>query len=148
MPKYIVKRILPMDAVSNVDTTGDGKPDHIQVVSYNVMLPISVAEINSWNLRLEEAGELFVDDEKVDPTTIKAYFEGKEYTIDDFYDQNDLVIPIGARAKILIPREGGLPVGKHTFRVKYSWEDFSGDVQLEREITEDRVCLPFSPTFD
>ncbi len=147
IPTYIVKRILPVDAVSNVDTTGDGTPDHIQVVAYNVMLPISVAELNSWDLKLEDAGDMYVDDTRIDPASIRCYYEGKEYSIKNFYEELNLVIPIGGRSKILIPWPGGLPMGTHTFRVKYEWQEFSGDVKLDREITEDRLCLSFSPDF-
>ncbi|GAB4310393.1 MAG: hypothetical protein Kow0069_10540 [Promethearchaeota archaeon] len=147
VPKYIIKKIFPLDGLSNVDVSGDGSPDHVQMVGYNVMLPISVSEMNSWNLRLEEAGSFSIDGQCCDPAKFVAYYEGKEYTMENFYEAVDLVIPVGARAKVLYPWPGGLAVGLHVIRVEYSFQDFAGEVEVTREITEDRWCLPFSPTF-
>jgi len=148
VPKYVLKRIFPTDAVSNVDVDGDGKPDHVQIIAYNVMVPISVAEINSWNLKLEQAGKMFIDDHELDPAKFFAYFEGKKYQLADFYQQINLVVPVGGRAKIFYPWPGGLSIGMHKFKVSYSWQEFSGEVEVEREVPEDRWCLPYSPNFE
>lgn len=148
VPKYVLKRIFPADAVSNVDVDGDRTPDHVQLVAYNVMIPFSVAEINSWNLKLEQAGKMFIDGQPLDPEKFFAYFEGKKHQMADFYKQIDLVVPVGGRAKIFYPWLGGLAVGMHKFKVTYSWQEFSGEIEVEREVTQDRLCLPFSPTFD
>ncbi len=148
VPKYVLKRIFPADAVANVDVDGDGKPDHVQITAFNVMIPISVAEINSWNLKLEQAGKMFIDGKELDPTKFFAYFEGKKYQMADFYQQVNLVVPVGGRAKLFYPWPGGLAVGMHEFKVMYSWQEFSGEVVVERDVTQDRFCLPYSPNFE
>lgn len=148
VPKYIVKRILPMDALSNVDVSGDGTADHVQFVAYNVMLPISVSEMSAWGLDLEKAGTLYIDGEELDPAKVLAYYDGQKYSLATFYENVDLVIPIGGRAKILYPWPGGLSLGEHTLRCAYEWDQFVGDITVTREITENRACVPFSPGFE
>ncbi|HMF31751.1 MAG TPA: hypothetical protein VKK79_10065 [Candidatus Lokiarchaeia archaeon] len=148
LPKYIIKRIFPTDAVSNVDMDEDGEPDHIQFKAFNIMMPISVSEINSWNLRLETAGKMHIDGQELDPTLFIGYYDGRKFSIENFYDSTDLVIPVGGRAKIFYPWPGGLAIGNHELKVSYSWQEFSGEVVVEREITPELFCVPFSPDFD
>ena len=147
-PKYVLKRIFPPDALCNVDYNGDGQADHWQVSAINVMMPFSVSELKAWNLNLEDVAQVYLNDEELDVKKFLAFYEGKQYDIASFYEDEDLIIPVGARAKVLYPKPGGLPLGLHVMKSRYSWEQFSGTIEIKLSITEERACVPFSPDFD
>jgi hypothetical protein len=96
IPKYILKRMIPNDAVKEV-------AGGIEISIVNVISPISIDEIPD---NLLEYLELEADGTKMDndlKKKIKITYNDKAYSIENAKELVGLTIPVGAALKIFAP---------------------------------------------
>lgn len=122
VPKYIIKRAVPKDAVKLV-----GK--EIQINLINVFTPLTIDEIP--DNYLDYIG-VSIDGEAQDLMkgfTLKA--EGKTFTHKNIKEVLGMTLPVGGILQIIFPNMKNLTKGStHNFEVKYT----STLIPFEREI--------------
>ena len=136
IPKYIIKRIIPADALKNVDMDGKGKADGFALKYVNVLAPMQIEK----NFDVEDLKKQLFDAElKVDGTSLDVkkgaiFVLGKKITITNIADLGGLSLPVGGHMFIYFPQAGGLGAGKHTLVMKTKYKERVEETQLERDL--------------
>ncbi len=147
VPKYIIKRIVPPDALANYDLNGDKKADHVGCKYVNVLSPMAIPPDIDPEFLLKQLKGIWLDGKKVEGIREGAViFEGKKYSLNNIKEAAGKTIPVGGVLLILIPVPGGLPVGMHKLKLVTEYNGQESANEVEREITADRACLP-APKF-
>lgn len=143
MPKYILKRIVPKEALANYDISGDGTPDHVGLKYINVLAPMELpADLTADDL-LGQLEGIYVDDEKVDqPERGMILYQDRRITIENIAEFAGETFPVGGQLLILVPYPGGLDPGPHKLRIDTVYQGQKNSSGVERELTQDRACLP------
>lgn len=109
IPKYILKRMVPKDAVKL-------EGDKIVIDVTNVISPINIDEIpdNVQDyLEVKLDGETILSGEKPELFKgLKISWEDKEFTIDNIKDAIGLTIPVGGKLRIEFPNSIGVKSGE------------------------------------
>ncbi len=136
VPKYIIKRMVPGDALKNVDTGGRGKPDGFTLKYVNVLAPMTIES----NFNVEDIkkqlfdAEIKIDDTPLDVKSGAIFVAGKKITIDNIADLGGTSIPVGGHLFIFFPKEGGLSGGKHVLFLKTKYMERVEETILERDL--------------
>jgi len=147
VPKYILKRIVPMDAVANYDLDGDGTADHVGVKYVNVISPMQIPADIDPSYLLSQLKGIWLDGEKIENVESGLIiYEGKRYAIDNIQEAAGQTIPVGGSFLIMIQYPGGLSEGMHKIKLTTEYNSQESSTELEREIAADRACLP-APEF-
>ena len=143
IPKYIIKRIVPADALFNIDLNGDGKVDGTAVKYVNVVTPMTIpADTDVESIKKEFVGA-WIDSEKYPLEKLMLIYEGKKYTLDNVKNILGLTVPVGGILYIVALKAGGTPVGMHKIKICTQYKDQKNEYGVERELTEDRKCVKF-----
>ncbi|MFX0098838.1 MAG: hypothetical protein ACFFCS_04595 [Candidatus Hodarchaeota archaeon] len=122
IPKYILKRMIPKDAVSNTD--------YGWVVKLtNVISPLSVDEIP------DNVASLFtisVDDNELDVNNLALAYEDKEVTMENPSAALGVTVPVGGVIEIRYKGDK-LSAGKHSFKLEIQASGGMG-IEFEREV--------------
>lgn len=114
IPKYILKRMIPQDAVKIEN-------DEIVVEMTNVISPISIDEVPENVLEyieLKVDGNVIVDGSKPEMgKTLKITWEDKVFTIDNFKSAVGMTLPVGGKLKIAFKNPGLASGSTHKFEV-------------------------------
>ncbi|GAB4315453.1 MAG: hypothetical protein Kow0069_17330 [Promethearchaeota archaeon] len=144
VPRYIMKRIVPMDALANYDTTGDGRPDHVGLTYVNLLAPLEIPQDLDPDDLISQLKEVAIDDAPLDREAVLAgqvWYEGEKFTLENLAAAAGRTVPIGGRLLILLPYPGGLPEGKHKVRLVTEYQGQQSVTEFEREVSADRLCL-------
>ncbi len=143
VPKYIIKRIVPADALANYDVSGDGTPDHVGLKYVNVLAPMEIPQDATFEGLMDQLRGIYVDDTKIENVDQgQIWYDGKKYSKDNFNEMVGQTLPIGGQILILLPYSGGLQVGMHKLKIETSYEGQDSASEVERELAESRICLP------
>ncbi|NMC04289.1 MAG: hypothetical protein GYA24_03710 [Candidatus Lokiarchaeota archaeon] len=107
IPKYILKRMIPDDAVKN---TSNGWSIFIT----NVISPLSVTEAPE---NVEDLFKITVDDKTMKNEHLSLVYDGKEATVKDPTAAVGVTVPIGGVIELRCKGEKLSP-GKHTFKIE------------------------------
>ena len=142
LPPFLIKKIFPpKKSVSTVDTTGDGKADHIQIKAINVIQPFTIPEnidlgdFDVEDFDLTEYGRVLLDDEPIDISRdkvnlsvikerIEVFHKGVRYTFDDIMSgkAGGKVIALGDTLTVLLKLDSNdlekLTEGKHMLKME------------------------------
>ncbi|HMF34665.1 MAG TPA: hypothetical protein VKK79_24800 [Candidatus Lokiarchaeia archaeon] len=122
IPKYILKRMVPPDAVKNTD-------DGWEVEVTNVISPLTVDEIPD---NVMDLVSFKIDGEEMDKSTMALRYEDKTVSVDNPQDALGVTIPVGG--KVYIVHKGDqLPAGMHKFEVSVK-ADNPINIEVEREV--------------
>ncbi len=136
IPKYIIKRIIPADALKNVDMDGKGKVDGFALKYVNVLAPMQIEkdfDVEDLKKQLFDA-ELRVDQNSLDVKKGAIFAIGKKITLENIADLGGLSLPVGGHLFIYFPQAGGLGAGKHTLIMKTKYKERAEETVLEREL--------------
>jgi hypothetical protein len=132
IPKYIIKRLIPEDAVKV-----DGELLKIKMV--NVISPISIDEVpddvlNYLEVKVDD--EVVLDATKTDMAAgMKLIWNDQEFTLENIKDAQGQTLPVGGELIVCLPNPG-LEVGStHKFAVTIK-TDNPINVEFEREVKE------------
>jgi hypothetical protein len=143
IPKYIIKRIVPSDALFNIDLNGDGKVEGTAVKYVNVVTPLMIpADTDVEAIKKEFVGA-WIDNEKYPLEKLMLIYEGKKYTLDNVKNILGLTVPIGGILYIVALKSGGSTVGMHKVKIVTQYKDQKNENEVERELTADRKCVKF-----
>lgn len=107
IPKYILKRMIPDDAVKNT-TFG------WSIFITNVISPLSVTEAPE---NVEDLFKITVDEKTVGNDKLSLVYDGKEATIHDPTAAVGVTVPIGGVIELRCKGEK-LATGKHSFKIE------------------------------
>jgi hypothetical protein len=136
VPKYIIKRMIPADALKNVDMDGKGRIDGFALKYVNVLAPMQIEK----NFDVEDLKkQLFDADIKVDGTALDVkkgaiYAIGKKITLANIADLGGLSLAVGSHLYIYFPQAGGLGAGKHVLCLKTKYKERAEETVLERDM--------------
>jgi hypothetical protein len=111
VPKYILKRMIPADAVKLVG-------NNLEIKFVNVLSPIQIKTLPSDYLDLVT---FRVDGKSLDKNIVKQMVfstEGKEIPMSNPFAANNLLIPIGMIITLKLPNPGLKKGAEHTFDLK------------------------------
>jgi len=137
VPKYIIKRMVPPDALKNVDTDGKGKVDGFALKYVNVLAPMKIEK----NLDVEDLkkqlfdADLEMDGKKLDVKKAAICATGKKFTIENIADIGGMELPVGGCLYIYYPLPGGLAAGKHVLHLKTKYKERVDETTLERDLS-------------
>lgn len=107
IPKYILKRMIPDDAVKN---TNFGWSISIT----NVISPLSITKAPE---NVTDLFKITVDERLVDNEKFSLVYDGKEATVQDPTAAEGVTVPIGGVIELRCKGEK-LPPGKHAFKME------------------------------
>src|SRR5271157_1312184 len=116
IPKYILKRLIPEDALKIVD-------DKIEITFINVISPIQITDIPEGDLSqyvdIAIDGKYFEGSEKSDfISQIELHYEDKVVTLENVRDFDGLTLPVGGQIHVLCPNPGFSVGETHAITVK------------------------------
>lgn len=157
IPKYILKRMVPADALFCVDKNGDGKADAIGFYIINVISPISIpadvptdpkelaklAGVDSLNSLIK----VTIDGKDIgfDFAKLELRHEDKSVKISNLKDAAGVTVPVGGKLVVIYDWPGGMPAGEHEISIKYGVAGSEGEIAVTRELQADRACLKYPP---
>jgi hypothetical protein len=131
IPKYILKRMIPKDAVKLIG-------DNLEITMVNVISPISIDEVpddllNYLELKVDNEVVMGAGNEGVGSgLQIKA--EGKVFTLKNVKEAVGLTLPVGGTLTVVMPNVKKLEKGStHSFEVTIKTNN-PVNVQFEREV--------------
>lgn len=133
VPKYIIKRIVPKDAVANLDLNGDGKADAVGCKYVNILTPLTI-EGTKEEILSQFVGVQIDDKLYSDLTQLCLYFEGELLELKDFDKIKGKTLPVGGKILIIIKIPGGVAPGMHKLGMKTKYKDQENYNEVEREI--------------
>jgi hypothetical protein len=157
IPKYILKRMVPADSFFNVCKETPGTPDAFGFYIINVISPLAIpADVPSDPAELAKlAGvddlssllKITMDGEEIpfDIEKLELRYEDKSVRLSNLADAAGVTVPVGGKIVAIYDYPGGLSVGKHTLKVTYNVGGSTGEIEVERELTEDRACMDYPP---
>ncbi|MBD3186580.1 hypothetical protein GF325_07125 [Candidatus Bathyarchaeota archaeon] len=112
IPKYIMKRMFPKDAVKKIN-------GGLEITMINVISPLSVDEVPD---DVENYIEASIDGKPVDKEALKENLkitvdEDKSFTYKNAKEFAGYVIPVGGKIKIFVPVEDIEPGKEHEFEI-------------------------------
>ncbi len=119
IPKYILKRMIPADAVSNTE-------DGWKVAITNVISPLSVDEVP------DNVGDLFkitVDDKEIDKKYLALAYENTVVTFENPKAAIGVTVPVGGVLELRCKGQKLAP-GSHSFKLQVA---AGGDMSIEFE---------------
>ncbi len=133
IPKYILKRLVPKDAV-----TLEG--DEISVEVTNVISPIPIGDLPGSLkdvLYIDLDGETVFSPEKQEiADDVKLFWDGEEYDLETIKQAGGGTMAVGGKLKVKIPNKWDLSVGEtHKLKLKVDI-DSPIEIEFEREISE------------
>jgi len=134
IPKYILKRMIPPDAVKIVD-------DKLQIGIVNVISPLTVENIPDGDLSgyvdIKLDGELVVGEEKQSfAEQLELSFEGETSRLLDLKQHEGIVLPVGGNLTIIAPNLRNWNPGEtHTVTVKLNLDN-PVEIEVERVLGE------------
>lgn len=111
IPKYILKRMIPMDGIKVIG-------DYLEVKFVNTISPVQIKTLPANYLELFK---LSVDGKSLDQSIIKQMVfsaEGKEISMANPFAANNFLIPLGMILKIKLPNPGLKKGEEHIIDVK------------------------------
>jgi hypothetical protein len=122
IPKYILKRMIPEDAVQNTDYGW-----HVSIT--NVISPLAVDEIPD---NVMDLFKISVDGEEIDKTKASLAYEDKVVTFEDPTAALGITIPVGGVIEL---RYNGEPLnsGMHVFKLEIA-AGSGMSIEFEREV--------------
>jgi hypothetical protein len=132
LPKYILKRLIPKNAVKLDDNM-------LKVELTNIVSPVPIGELPG---SLRDILTIILDDEVVfSPTKqelmddVRILVDGEEFTIDNIKESGGGVIMLGAKLTFMVPNKFGFAIGE-THKMKIT-ADIDPRIELEfkREIS-------------
>jgi hypothetical protein len=136
VPKYIIKRIVPNNAVANLDLNNDKKVDAVGVKYINVLTPMELpADLDIESLKKEFVCVSIDGKEYKDLNDLMLFFEGELLTLKDINKLKGKTLPVGAKVVIVIKLPGGLQAGMHKFGIKTQYKEQTNFNEVEREVT-------------
>lgn len=122
IPKYILKRMIPKDAVKNTDYGWSASIT-------NVISPLSVDEVPD---NIVDLFSISVDGEELDVNNMALAHEDKEVTMENPSDALGVTVPVGGIIEIRYKGDKLSP-GKHSFKLEIQ---AGGDmaIEFEREV--------------
>lgn len=132
MPKYILKRLVPNDAVKLKDGI-------FSVDGVNVISPIPISELPESPrdvLTIEIDDQVVFSPEKQElADDVRIMIEGDEFNIDTIKQACGGTIPLGVKIHCEMPNKFGFAVGEtHKVKVKLS-SVYPMEIEMERTIT-------------
>jgi hypothetical protein len=107
IPKYILKRMIPDDAVKNTSLGWS-------IFITNVISPLSVTEAPE---NVEDLFKITVDERMISNEKLSLVYQGKEATVQDPTAAVGVTVPIGGVIELRCKGDK-LPAGKHAFRIE------------------------------
>nr|MDO8083477.1 hypothetical protein [Candidatus Sigynarchaeum springense] len=107
IPKYILKRMIPEDAVKNTDFGWS-------IAITNLISPLSITEAP------ENVNDLFritVDERVVDNESFSVVYNGREATVKDPKAAIGVTVPVGGVIELRC-KGGNLAPGTHVFKIE------------------------------
>lgn len=136
VPKYILKRIVPKDALKNIDLSGDGKIDGIILKYVNVLAPMEFEEnldLNDLKKQLDDA-QAKIGDLDIDFKNVTIIFGEERVTYDEMEKIRGRTVPVGAAIYLYYPNEGGLPDGSYKIYLRTVYQGNVSETELERNL--------------
>ncbi|MBN2153176.1 MAG: hypothetical protein JW839_17110 [Candidatus Lokiarchaeota archaeon] len=136
VPKYIIKRMVPADALKNVDMDGKGSVDGFALKYVNVLAPLQIEkdfDVEDLKKQLFDA-EVRVDGSALDVKRGAIFAVGKKITLDNIADLGGISLPVGGHLFIYFPQAGGLGAGKHTLVLTTKYMERVEETVLERDM--------------
>ncbi len=130
IPKYILKRMVPDDAVKNTATGWE-----IEVT--NVISPLTVDQIP------DNVMDLFsfkVDEKEMDKNKMSLRYEDKVVSMKNPKDALGVTIPVGGKIHI-VAEDKPLPAGMHKFEINIQIDN-PINIALEREVKGGAAAAP------
>lgn len=132
MPKYILKRLVPNDAVKLKDGI-------FSVDGVNVISPIPISELPESPrdvLTIEIDDRVVFSPEKQElADDVRIMIEGEEFNIDTIKQACGGTIPLGVKVRCEMPNKFGFAVGEtHKMKVKLG-SVYPMEIEMERTIT-------------
>ncbi|MHA1372107.1 MAG: hypothetical protein ACTSWN_17320 [Promethearchaeota archaeon] len=143
IPKYILKRIIPKDALKNVDINGDGNIDGVMLTYVNVLAPMKIEEdFDEDDLKKQfEDADILIDGKKQDINSMALYMRGRRITTQNIADLRGIEVPVGGKIFIYCPMPGGLDAGSHVLKIKTVYRDQVNEIELKRELADQPFSL-------
>jgi hypothetical protein len=131
IPKYILKRMIPKDAVKLVG-------NDLELTMVNVISPISIDEVPDDLLNYLEVkidNEVVLGADKKDAANgLKIKWEDKTFTMANVKEAVGLTLPVGGNLVVIIPNTKNLAKGStHKFEVVIKANN-PINVEFEREV--------------
>ena len=136
VPKYIIKRIVPKDALKNIDLSGDGKIDGVILKYVNILAPLEFEadlDLDDLKKQLGDA-EAKIGDIQVDFKKVTIIFGEERVTYDDMEKIRGRTLPVGSAIHLYYPHDGGLPDGPHKIYLKTIYQGQTNETELERNL--------------
>ncbi len=130
IPKYILKRMVPEDAVKNT-----AKGWEIEVT--NVISPLTVDQIP------DNVMDLFsfkVDGKDMDKNKMSLRYEDKVVSMKNPKDALGVTIPVGGKIYI-VAEDAPLPAGMHSFEINIQIDN-PINISIEREVKGGAAAAP------
>ena len=142
VPKYIIKRIIPKDAVVNLDMNGDGKADAVGVKYVNVISPLEIPANISKQELLSQFVSVNIDSEiYTDFTKLRLWFDNEVFSFGDIDKLLGKTLPVGGFVIIIVDKPGGISAGMHKFGMKTQYNNQENYNEVEREVSADVKTL-------
>ena len=169
--KVLIRKLLPpKECVSTVDTTGDGRPDSVQIKIINLIIPFVIPEeieIGEFNLRnynpddfdISKYGKFYLDNielnfskEHVNIDTIKSrliiYHKGESFNLDDIIEGklSGRTINLNDSISVFIKLDEDslkkFTKGVHNFKIE---SDLVSNLIIHFELDENNMNVKFDP---
>jgi len=157
IPKYILKRMVPENALFNTCKETPGVPDAFGFYFINVLAPLTIPsdlpntpEELARMAEVDDLSNLFnltVDGQDIgfDINKLEMRVEDTSVTLANVTAAAGLMIPVGGKVIIMHDYPGGLSVGEHEITVKINIGGSLQEISIKRELNEDRAALPYPP---
>jgi hypothetical protein len=107
IPKYILKRMIPDDAVKNTNLGWS-------ISIMNVISPLSITKAPE---NVEDLFKITVDERVIDNESFSVVYNGKEATVKDPEVAVGVTVPVGGVIELRC-KGGKLAPGKHMFKIE------------------------------
>ena len=131
-----MKRIVPKDALKNIDLSGDGKIDGVILKYVNVLAPLEFEkELDLDDLKKQLAdAEAKIGDLAVDFKKVTIIFGEERVTYDDMEKIRGRTVPVGSAIFLYYPVDGGIPEGSHKIYLKTVYQGQANETELQRDL--------------